>query len=85
MSKHLEYKKALEERAKIVENQTDKIFSLLPANFEEYKHKMLIGGSFAEFYGNMPQTLVDEISSFEKVDLIDYWKFYEYGRTGKKR
>ncbi len=85
MSKHLDYKKALEERMNVVEKEGDKIFSLLSANFEGDRHKMLIGGSVEEFYQNMPKTLIDETSSFEKVDLIDYWNFNEYGRTGKKR
>ncbi len=85
MSKHLEEKKALEERAKDIELRKDKIFSLLPANFEDEQHKMLIGGSIEEFYGNMPKSLKEEISTLEKVDLMDYWKFDEYGRTGKTR
>ncbi len=85
MSKHLKYEKALKDREKDVEIRSDKIFSSLCANFNDDKHKMLIGEVFSAFYDNMPKTLAEETSSFEKVDLMDYWKFNEYGRTSKKR
>ena len=59
---------------------------LLSANFQEEKHKMLIGEEeYKEYFSFFMDEIYAEYSSLEKVDLLDYWKLIEYGRTNKKR
>ena len=80
-----EYARELEKRANDICDSTF-IKYLLYANFQEQKHKMLIGEEEQkEFCRFFLDNLYAEYSSIEKVDLIDYWKLIEYGRTNKKR
>ena len=83
MSRQTEYADALRERAKKVEECNS---YLLYANFESDEHKMSMGEDcFKDYYEKVSEKLQEEISTLEKVDLIDYWNLNEYGRSNKKR
>ena len=58
----------------------------LNANFGDETHKMQVEEEkFANEIEQLPQSFFDEFSQFEKVELLDYWKQENNGRTDKKR
>ncbi len=85
MTSEQRYALELKEKINKIKYDEDYISSLLRANFGSEQHNMLIGEkNFREFFASVSNEFFSEISTFEKVDLIDYWNFVN-GRTNKKR
>ena len=66
----------------IEKTKGDYISQVLYANFNDKQHSMLIDDEKAFV---LDETVYKELLPLEKVDLIDYWKREENGRTNKKR
>ena len=66
----------------IEKTKGDYISQVLYANFKDKQHSMLIEDEKAFV---LDETVYKELLPLEKVDLIDYWKREENGRTNKKR
>ena len=81
MTKRADYVKQLKRYGQ----EVDKRISSLSANLGEQMHKMQVEEEkFAKEYDEL-SSLDDSSSLLEKVELIDYWKLENNGRTNKKR
>ena len=74
-------KRGLSKKQKLTKD--DFISSVIYANFGEQEHNMKVEDEkvFADVY----QKTQAELEPLEKVDLIDYWKKEDNGRTNKTR
>ena len=81
MAKQNEYAKALSKKYRKIIEDKNNFSSIISANFGENEHIMLIDSkNLEDFVKSISFELKSELLLLEKVDLIDYWKFNEYGR-----
>ena len=86
MLKQREYAAKLQERFDEFGKSDEKISSVIHAIFGAAPHNMLIEEEILkDFFEGSPQSFKDEFSTFEKVDLIDYWEIVESDWNNKKR
>lgn len=74
----------LNKKVKNVEKKhRDYISYVLDANFHNEKHIMLVEDK--DLYLQIYNTVKQELEPLETVDLLDFNKIGEYGRSNKKR
>lgn len=84
---HTDKKYAKELKSYVAKRWTAKkrnIFQVLQENLDDEKHNMLIEEDLIDFILSQKE-LEKENHLLEKVDLTDYWKIFENGRTNQTR